>query len=268
MICNKCGKEIDNGEEICAACQAAEVESPTADSTTEAAPSTDAVEKAKETADIIKEKVKKADFSYIKKLPLEMFRFAKANISNIYSEQKAHKPNANFVDKIKLIAATVISVIVKGFKMTINDLKNVKTISKKRKHSYICSAVVLVLALVILSPSSSGSGNAAIAALYTESALPSGLEQAVAMGVYDDISIGEMVDYMFKNPDIDVKRGDNGAKIVTISGKYRHAAGDSTYAYSGTVVYKVSKSGSVSVKSDPDNIDKIMESIAVTVGKN
>ncbi len=268
MTCNKCGKEIEDGAEICSACEATETESPTADSVTEKASSTDAVEKAKETADIIKEKVKKTDFSYIKKLPPEMFRFAKANISSIYNEQKAQKPYATFVDKIKLIAATVISVIVKGLKMAINDLKNIKTISKKRKYSYICSAVALVLALVILLPSSSGSGNAAIAALYTESALPSGLEQAVAMGIYDDVSIGEMVDYMFKNPDINVKKGDNGAKIVTISGKYRHAAGYSTYAYSGTVVYKVSKSGSVSVKSDPDNIDKIMETIAVTVGKN
>ncbi len=259
MTCNKCGKEIEDGAEICSACESAETERPTADSVTE---------KAKETADIIKEKVTKTDFSYIKKLPLEMFRFAKANISSIYNEQKAPKPNATLVDKIKLIAATVISVIVKGLKMAINDLKNIKTISKKRKYSYICSAVALVLALVILLTSSSGTGNAAIAALYTESALPSGLEQAVAMGIYDDVSIGEMVDYMFKNPDIDVKKGDNGAKIITISGKYRHAAGDSTYAYSGTVVYKVSKSGSVSVKSDPDDIDKIMETIAVTVGKN
>ncbi len=264
MICNKCGKAIEDGTEICSACKSAEAESPTAKAAV-----TDTVEKAKETADMIKEKVKKTDFDYIKKLPLEMLGFAKANVTCIYSEQKAQKSDVSFIDKIKTVLATVITVIVKGIKMAVNDLKDIRTISKKRRHSYICSAVALVLALVILLPSSSsGSGNSAIVALYNESALPSGMEQAVAAGVYDDISIGDMIDYMFKNPDIDVKRGDNGAKIVTVSGKYRHAAGDSTYAYSGTVVYKVSKSGSVSVKSDPDNIDKIMESIAVQVGKN
>ncbi len=104
--------------------------------------------------------------------------------------------------------------------------------------------------------------------LYNKSALPSGLSQAVAAGVYEDVSIGEMIDYMFPNPEITYERVDESIIAVKISGNYRHSIYDSATPYSGAITYNVGESGTITLRSDPDGIKGIMETLATQLASN
>ncbi len=102
--------------------------------------------------------------------------------------------------------------------------------------------------------------------LFQETAYPSGMEDAVRMGVYDDISLGDVIDYIFESPDFSVDR-DGENYFVTISGRYRYSVG-SDYVYSGSITYRISESGYVSVSSDPNSITEIIQSVAISMGYN
>ncbi len=108
----------------------------------------------------------------------------------------------------------------------------------------------------------------ALLALYNKSALPYGMSQAVSAGIYEDVSVGEMIDYMFTDPDIEFERYDEDTVIVKISGNYRHSTAYSDAPYSGTIAYYVSESGTVRLQSDPDGIKGIMETLATQLAAN
>lgn len=110
--------------------------------------------------------------------------------------------------------------------------------------------------------------NNALLMLYEESALPSEFRQAIAAGIYDDISIGDMIDYMFPDPEINFEREDEDTVIVEISGNYRHSVYDSDTPYSGTISYSVSDNGTVMTKNNSDGIKLIMEGLAVELARN
>lgn len=109
-----------------------------------------------------------------------------------------------------------------------------------------------------------GESKKAIAALYTKSAYPYGLQEAVDLGLYDDISIGEVLSYMFKNPDVEVKKEGNYC-YVTMSGLYRYEVGGD-YVYNGSITYRVTESGSVFYETGAS--ETIVEAIAMQLGKN
>lgn len=159
-----------------------------------------------------------------------------------------------------------MNILRDKLKIFIEDMKNIKTISRKRRITYICaiSAIVLVIAI---SASTGSRSSETVAALYQTSALPSGMSQAISMGIYDDISVGQMLVYMFKNPKISVSRGDSGSKIVEISGYHRVTLGGD-YCINGQISFKVSESGTCTVQSDPGKIMGIMQSIAVQLAYN
>ena len=110
--------------------------------------------------------------------------------------------------------------------------------------------------------------NNALLMLYEESALPSGFRQAVIAGIYEDISIGDMVDYMFPDPEINFEREDEDTIIVEISGNYRHSIYDSDTPYSGTISYSVSDNGTVMTKNNSDGIKGIIETLASQLAAN
>ena len=109
-----------------------------------------------------------------------------------------------------------------------------------------------------------GESKKAIAALYTKSAYPYGLQEAVNLGLYDDISIGEVLSYMFKNPDVEVKK-EGDYCYVTMSGLYRYKVGGD-YVYDGSITYRVTESGSVFYETGAS--ETIVEAIAMQLGKN
>lgn len=108
----------------------------------------------------------------------------------------------------------------------------------------------------------------ALLMLYEKSALPSQFAQAVNAGIYEDISIGDMIDYMFPNPEFDFERYDEDTIIVKISGNYRHSVYDSDTPYSGTIGYYVSDNGTVMTQSDPDGIKGVMETLTAQLAAN
>lgn len=110
--------------------------------------------------------------------------------------------------------------------------------------------------------------NNALLMLYEESALPAEFRQAIAAGIYDDISIGDMIDYMFPDPEINFEREDEDTIIVEISGNYRHSIYDSITPNSGTISYSVSDNGMVMTKNNSDGIKGIMETLAVELARN
>lgn len=108
------------------------------------------------------------------------------------------------------------------------------------------------------------------AKLAAASCLPSEYRYLVDHGVYRDISYGSMINYTFREPIITYERykseefpDGNGSIIVSISGNYRYATNDSTFAYNGTVELYVHESGNVSPRSDPNNIHSIMRAMAM-----
>lgn len=108
------------------------------------------------------------------------------------------------------------------------------------------------------------------AKLAAASCLPSEYRYLVDHGVYRDISYGSMINYTFREPIITYERykseefpDGNGTIIVSISGNYRYATNDSTFAYSGKVELYVHESGDVSPRSDPNNIHSIMMAMAM-----
>lgn len=108
---------------------------------------------------------------------------------------------------------------------------------------------------------------AAVEALYSISAYPYGLEQAVELGIYKDISVGDALERMFNNPTVECRADDDGNVLVTVSGQYRASPTDSNYLYSGSITYRVFPDGNVRLKSDPDDVKQMMEYFAVTLGK-
>ena len=108
------------------------------------------------------------------------------------------------------------------------------------------------------------------AKLAAASCLPSEYRYRVDHGVYRDISYASIINYTFREPIITYERyiteelpiGD-GTIIVSISGNYRYATNDSTFAYSGKVELYVHESGNVSPRSDPNNIHSIMRAMAM-----
>lgn len=110
--------------------------------------------------------------------------------------------------------------------------------------------------------------NNALLMLYEKSALPSEFRQAIAAGIYEDISIGDMIDYMFPNPEINFEREDEDTVIVEISGNYRHSIYDSDTPYSGTISYSVSDNGTIMPKNNSDGIKGIMETLAAQLAAN
>lgn len=124
------------------------------------------------------------------------------------------------------------------------DLKNLT--AKKKAGLVICLSIVII-GLVFFVKGISGTGNSeykysvsansenndagkysqvlsdkqAVSALYATSAFKGnmGYETAVEYGTMDDVSIGEVLDYMFTDPKVECKAGDN-CVYVTISGTY------------------------------------------------
>lgn len=105
----------------------------------------------------------------------------------------------------------------------------------------------------------------AISALYYISAYPAGMEQAVEMGVYEDLSVGEVLDLMYQDPSINIEQGDN-CVYVTVSGSYRYSASVSYYTQSGSITYKVDSNGKATLYDDPDGVKSVMEGFAVNYG--
>ena len=105
----------------------------------------------------------------------------------------------------------------------------------------------------------------AVSALYYISAYPAGMEQAVEMGVYEDLSVGEVLDLMYQDPSINIEQGDN-CVYVTVSGSYRYSASVSYYTQSGSITYKVDSNGKATLYDDPDGVKSVMEGFAVNYG--
>lgn len=103
----------------------------------------------------------------------------------------------------------------------------------------------------------------AIAYLYEKSALPYGMEAAVQAGVYSDVSVAEVLEYMFDEPQVDITVDDNGTTYVKFSGNYRYSMGED-FAYNGYVTYSISESGNMVMRNDgSQGIDLVIEGIAV-----
>lgn len=108
----------------------------------------------------------------------------------------------------------------------------------------------------------------AITMLYETSALPSEFEEAISIGIYEDISIGDMIDYMFPDPEVNCEQYDEDTVVVEISGNYRYSTTDYDYPYSGTISYYIYDNGRVMTKSDPDGIKLVMETLASELAAN
>ncbi len=106
----------------------------------------------------------------------------------------------------------------------------------------------------------------AISVLYSTSAYPSGMKQAVSQGIYEDLSIGDVLDIMFLSPSVSFEEGD-GCVYITVSGEH-YVSPDSYTAIPGSITYRVSENGGVYVNSDPDRIGDLVEVFAVNYGKN
>lgn len=276
MFCKNCGLEISSDAKFCPGCGTAvedtEVKNEVAfsEKAEENTVSPDVTENQRpNTESNIGNKPDEAEKDTVNTQPAESPSEPKKvdneaiGNTNESNQSEAAKSENSVTDNIKEV---LLPQKRKNGKVKFKDLP------KKQKIIRIAiGAGLLLIALIwIISDGVSGAGKAGksevVAALYSKTAYPSGMEQAVSMGVYDNISLGDVLDYIFKNPDVSVSR-DGDYYFVSISGKYRYSVG-SDYVYDGTITYRVSESGSVSVASDPNNITGIIQSVAISMGYN
>lgn len=175
------------------------------------------------------------------------------------------KQSANKVSNSKLYKK-IKEKTPKKVKTFLKDYKNLKTISIKQKILHIVPVALVILIFVIsLSGGKSIGHSSAVSALYSNSAMPYGVV-GVYGNAYSDVSYGEALSYMFKNPKVDTKK-DDGDTLVTISGKYRWQVGGSYSSY-GEITFRIKNSGYVMVEQDPYGMQGAIQSVAMALGKN
>ena len=153
-------------------------------------------------------------------------------------------------------------------KTFIKDYKKMKSLSVKQKILHIVPIVVVTVVFLVVCFSGRGlGGSSAISTLYSKSALPYDVQSQVnaGVGLYENVSYGVALDYMFKNPSVKTKK-DDGDTLVTISGNYRWQTGGSYSSY-GEITFRITGGGSVIVEEDSYNVENAMRNIALELGK-
>ena len=99
--------------------------------------------------------------------------------------------------------------------------------------------------------------------LHSASCLPSQYRQLVQAGAYSEVTYADMINYTFSDVTVTYERYDEDTNIIKISGNYRYAVTDDSFAYYGTVELYVHDSGSVTCRSDSDSIHSYMRAMAI-----
>lgn len=99
--------------------------------------------------------------------------------------------------------------------------------------------------------------------LMSYSILDSQYKQLVNAGVYRDVSYGDIIGYTFSNDaKVTYSKYDEKTVVVEVSGPYRYAITDDSFAYSGMIQLYIHASGKITTRSDPNGILTFMRSMA------
>ncbi|MGN0546505.1 MAG: hypothetical protein ACI4I3_04160 [Acutalibacteraceae bacterium] len=148
-------------------------------------------------------------------------------------------------------------------KIIIENYKNFKNLSTKQKIIHIVAPVLIVLFVASFMFGGGSSDSEILAQLSTYNLIPAQMSQ-----VYGKVTVADVVDYMFKNPDIEIEKKGADA-YVTISGYCRSMYGSSDYSRKASITFLVrTNSGMVMIKSDTNGCRQIMEGIAVSMAYN
>lgn len=148
-------------------------------------------------------------------------------------------------------------------KRIVRNYKNFKNLSAKKKILYIVVPVVMALVLFGSGGATGSSDSKALEYLSSYNMLPGQMS-----AVYGKVSAAEVINYMFKNPSVEIDK-DGNVTYITVSGNCRPTYGSSNYVYSASVTFYVNeKNGMVMIKDSTNDCRKLMEYMAVQMATN